>query len=92
LFDGINAVRSILPRCWFDREKCKDGLEALKQYRKEYSITMKTYADHALHDWASHGADAFRMLAVGLESIEGSGPPIVLKLPQFQQQANGWML
>lgn len=92
VFDGINAVRSILPRCWFDRAKCKDGIESLKQYRKEYSVTLKTYSDHALHDWASHGADAFRMLAVGLESIENSGPVIKLKLPTYEARAGGWML
>lgn len=92
VFDGINAVRSILPRCWFDRAKCKDGIEALKQYRKEYSITLKTYSDHAIHDWSSHSADAFRMLAVGLESIENSGPVIKLKMPNFEARAGGWML
>jgi hypothetical protein len=92
VFDGINAVRSILPRCWFDRAKCKEGIEALKQYRKEYSITLKTYSDHAIHDWSSHGADAFRMLAVGLESIEQSGMIVKLNMPTFAQQSNGWML
>jgi hypothetical protein len=91
VFDGINAVRSILPRCWFDREKCKEGIEALKQYRKEYSITLKTYSDHAIHDWSSHGADAFRMLAVGLESIENSGP-VITPLIHLKPQPNAWML
>ena len=90
IFDGINAVRSILPRCWFDRTKCKDGIEALKQYRKEYSNILKTYADHALHDWASHGADAFRMLAVGMDNIEHLYPPIKLKMPAYK--SDGWML
>ena len=33
--DGINAVRTIIPRTWFDADKCKHGLEALRQYRRE---------------------------------------------------------
>lgn len=96
IMDGINAVRGIIPRCWFDKEKCAEGLEALRQYRKEYSQLLKTYSDHALHDWASHGADAFRMLAVGLEKIEEKVSPAMLetfkpKLSQVHGE-HGWML
>ena len=31
--DGINAVRMTLSRCYFDFEKTKEGLDALRQYR-----------------------------------------------------------
>ena len=34
--DGIDAVRLILPRCWFDEGKCQLGLDALTFYRKAY--------------------------------------------------------
>lgn len=64
--DGINAVRVLLPRCWFDETKCKDGLEALRQYRREWDEKMKTFRARPLHDWSSHAADAMRYLAVGL--------------------------
>jgi hypothetical protein len=30
--ENINAVRMILPRCWFDSVKCRKGVEALKLY------------------------------------------------------------
>lgn len=33
--DGIQAARKVLPRCWFDEEKCYEGLEALRQYQRE---------------------------------------------------------
>jgi phage terminase large subunit len=92
IIEGINAVRTILPRCWFDKEKCKDGIEALKQYRKEYSALLKTYADHALHDWASHGADSFRMLAVGMEYIKPTTPVVKIDIPSFARQPGAWML
>jgi phage terminase large subunit len=62
--DGIQAVRLMLPRCWFDRERCDDGVEALKQYQREWDDNNKVFKDKPLHDWASDPADAFRMLAL----------------------------
>ena len=62
--DGIDAARLLLPRCWFDEEKCRAGLEALTFYRKGYNERLHMFTDTPLHDWSSHGADAFRGLAV----------------------------
>jgi hypothetical protein len=64
--DGIQAVRAMLPLCWFDEKKCDYGLEALKQYRKEYDDLNKVYKSSPVHDWTSHPADAFRMLALNI--------------------------
>lgn len=64
IIEGILACRSIMRRCWFDAKKCEVGLNALKNYRKEYDEKRKTYSDHPLHDWTSNGADAFRTLGV----------------------------
>jgi phage terminase large subunit len=64
--DGINAVRRIVPRCWFDRDKCEEGIQALRQYRREWDDVRKVFYERPLHDWASHPADAFRYLAVSL--------------------------
>jgi phage terminase large subunit len=65
--EGINAVRRIFPRCWFDADKCAEGLKALRQYRREWDDTRKVFREKPLHDWASHPADAFRYLAVSLQ-------------------------
>jgi len=62
--DGIQAVRMLLPRAWFDAEKCKQGIEALKQYRRDWDDKLKVFRSHPLHNWASHGADAARTGAV----------------------------
>lgn len=67
VYDGIGAVRGILSRCWFDAEKCKVGLEALRHYRKEYDEKRKIFRNTPLHDWTSHYADAFRYFAVGFK-------------------------
>lgn len=62
--DGIQAVRIMLPRCWFDADKCGEGIEALRQYQREYDEDRKAFRATPRHDWCSHPADAFRMLAV----------------------------
>jgi phage terminase large subunit len=67
--DGIQAVRSILPRCWFDAEKTERGIDCLRQYHREYNEINKSWNGRPKHDWASHGADAFRYFAVGYSPI-----------------------
>lgn len=64
--DGINAVRMLIPRTWFDAEKCARGIECLRQYRREFDDKRKAFRDRPLHDWTSHGADALRTFAMGL--------------------------
>ena len=65
--DGINAVRAMIPKCWFDAEKCSDGIEALRRYRSEFDERRRVFAARPLHDWTSHPADAFRYLSLGLD-------------------------
>lgn len=62
--DGINALQLLLSRCWFDEVKCKDGLEALLHYRRTWNQRLGRFLEEPFHDWASHGADAARGLAV----------------------------
>lgn len=62
--DGIEAIRSMLSRCWFDEEKCKRGIGALKGYKKEWNEKMMIYADRPVHDWTSHAVDAFQTGAI----------------------------
>jgi hypothetical protein len=63
----IQAVRTLLSRCWIDTTHCHSGLEALKAYRREWSETRRTWMDTPVHDWASHGASALATFAVGWE-------------------------
>lgn len=67
LMDGINAARLLLARAWFDETKCGPrGVKCLQEYRREWDDKRKVFHDRPLHDWSSHGADAWRYLAVGL--------------------------
>jgi hypothetical protein len=65
LEDGINAARMLIPKCWFDREKCERGIKCLKNYERRWDAKNKLFSTKPKHNWASHGADAFRYLALG---------------------------
>ena len=67
VIDGIDAVRAMLPRCWFNRSTCARGIEALKGYHKEWDSAKQVFRKNPVHDSNSHGADAFRTMAVGLK-------------------------
>ena len=73
--DGINAARLTIPTARFDRVKCAEGIEGLKQYRAEYDEERKVFKPTPLHDWASNPADAFRYLAMGWRAIRAPEPP-----------------
>ncbi|MGD0013111.1 MAG: PBSX family phage terminase large subunit [Bryobacteraceae bacterium] len=68
--DGINAARTIFPLCWFDADKCADGVQALRHYRFGEKSEDGRQMREPLHDWSSHAADAFRYFAVGMRPPE----------------------
>lgn len=70
--DGIQATRSLLPRVWFDREKCFRLVEALKTYRSEYNDERQVFNKQPLHSWESHFADSVRYFAL-MEQQIGDG-------------------
>jgi phage terminase large subunit len=74
---GITAARTIFGKCFFDAEKCADGIQALRHYRYEVdedksdpSGKRVNLSKVPLHDWASHPADAFRTAAVMIREPE----------------------
>lgn len=70
VMDGINAARMIFNRVWFDEKKCKIGLQALRNYRKEWSDKRREFSSKPLHDWSSHAADSFRYMAVNMKDAK----------------------
>lgn len=61
--DGIDSARRLFSQCWFDAKNCAKGLDALASYHKEWDEDRKEFRQRPFHDWASHGADAFRTMA-----------------------------
>lgn len=64
--DGINASRMLIQRARWDRARCARGLECLRNYQRTWDDKLRTFSQKPLHDWTSHGADAWRYLAQGL--------------------------
>jgi phage terminase large subunit len=62
--EGINAARMLMSRCYWDEQKTQRGIDCLTNYRWDVDKTTKELKPRPVHDWASHGADAFRYLAV----------------------------
>lgn len=63
LESGIENVRRLLNQCWFDETECARGIACLTEYTKEWDEKQKVFAARPLHNWASHGADAFRTMS-----------------------------
>lgn len=88
IIDGIDSVRRILSKCWFDEDKCRIGLNALKNYRKQYDDTRKCYLNQPYHDWSSNAADAFRTLALGIDTTISIKPKAYQKHNKASYQFN----
>lgn len=74
--DSIEAARLIIPRCYFDEQKCRRGLNALLSYEKEFDEKNHTYKNHPLHNWASNGADAFQQFGMAYKAPVAPGPKV----------------
>lgn len=82
--DRIAAVQLKFSRFYFDSELCAAGIEALRMYRAEYDEKKKTLNPRPLHDWASHGADAFGIGVMGAEEKRMT--------VTYQQPDAGWVV
>ena len=85
IVDSINAARTIFPNLWFDRENCADGLNCLRHYRYEVDPDTGLFSKNPLHDQYSHGADAFRYIALMIKE------PAKPRKPKVIAPAGSWM-
>lgn len=88
---GINAARTLFANCWFDAEKCADGIQCLRNYRYDVDPDTQQYSTKPLHDWASHGADAFRYFAVAIKDPKKRNDDTHKQKHNHAQGAGGWM-
>ena len=79
IMDGIESVRTTLPRIHVDNVKCKILVAALRNYRKQYDAATKTYKPQPLHDSNSHVCDALRYLCLTLPKIQNKCDPVALE-------------
>jgi len=85
---GMSAAKSLLKECAFDAARCREGLAALNHYHAKYNEAKQLYKE--VHDWSSHGADAFRYLAqvtnFKQEEVKHDRPRVVSR-----PMGGGWM-
>lgn len=82
---GVEAVRGIFPRLWFDEKKTGRLIKCLENYRKEFDSNRNTYKLRPVHDWSSHAADATRYLALAVRLHVDAG-----KAGVDDKQAERW--
>lgn len=85
IVDSINAARTIFPSCYFDREHAVDGITCLRHYRYEVDPETGQFSRNPLHDHYSHGADAFRYIALMITE------PAKRKKQAMVATAGNWM-
>lgn len=83
LMDGIQAARLTLADCYFD-DKCREGIETLKQYQREYDEDKRCFRDKPRHDWTSHAADSFRYASLVWREEMKPKEPVPTKWPTGQ--------
>lgn len=69
---GIENVRNMFPRFWFDQSRCSKGIKSVESFRKEWNDKLGCYRERSLHDWASHGAKALIYACRGVERTQNA--------------------
>lgn len=67
--DGVKQVRTLFPRMLFEEKKTADGRDALMNYHYRFNKSSNELTEEPVHDWASHGSDALRTMAVSLKEM-----------------------
>jgi hypothetical protein len=89
--DGIEAVKLLLGRCWFDRDRTTRGRECLAHYRRDFNDRMGIYKDTPIHDWSSDSSDALRYLAMGLRESTARPEAAARPRPLLRAGNSSWM-
>jgi len=96
----IPAARNMIASCWFDEDKCSDGIRALENFRTEYDEEKKILGARYLHDWSSNGSMAFMTFAVGYQPPKMEIPADIFDKPlvidygglDHAGHSQGWMI
>lgn len=93
--DGINAVRMLLPRVYFNNASkgIITGLDCLSNYHRQWDDKQKVFKREPVHDWTADAADAFRYLAVGLTMPKKKNykAAYIQKMSRNRVSSRGWM-
>lgn len=85
ILSSIEAAKNLFRTCWFDRENCADGIQCLRHYQYEVDPDTQLRSQKPLHNWASHGSDAFRMMGLMVQE------PRKVRPQRSVDTSMGWM-
>lgn len=91
LADDIEVTRLFLAKCWFEETKTSLLIECLRHYRKSYNQRLDQFTSTPVHDKYSHGADAFRGLAVRHRTPEAKKKVIEVRRGHGMSEPGAWM-
>lgn len=91
--DAIETVRQYYSRFWFDEINCKNGIDGLMMYRREYNEENKVYAMRAVKDWSTHPSDALQTLVLWLQKDMPDTRPNIYKYADssYNTDPQAWM-
>lgn len=85
---GIECLRNMLPRFFFDYQKCEAGLKAIENFRKEWNEKLGCYRERSLHNWASHGA---KSLIYAAEALQRSTNQNTMTAEEWKKIRREWL-
>ncbi len=80
----VEAARRVFPKCWFNEKTTESGIQALGWYHERID-EARTIGLGPEHDWSSHSADAFGLMAIVHELPDERGAV-------FDQPDQEWVL
>lgn len=73
--DGLQAARTTINVATFaNTERVLEGVEGLKNYRREWDDERKTFRETPVKDWAEHIGSAFRYLGLAWKEVTPAKP------------------
>jgi hypothetical protein len=85
---GIECLRNMLPRFFFDQSKCDKGIKAVENFRKEWNEKLGCYREKSYHDWASHGSKA---LIYAAEAVQKSNCGAGMSAEDWNRMRKEWL-
>lgn len=85
---GIECLRNMLPRFFFDQTKCEKGIKSIENFRKEWNEKLGCYREKSYHDWASHGAKA---LIYCSQAVQKTGSGAGMTAEEWNEMRRRWI-
>lgn len=82
--NDIAAARKTIEVCWFDQDRCRRGLDAMRSYHYSLDEKKKVLSGEPVHDWSSHSSKAFEIIGKVWQPMRADKPR---EAPRFLHEA-----